>query len=94
MMSYPPNKAPGSGAPGPGPDPAGLMKNPALLRSLLQSPETRRLIGLLQQQGNLQAAAEKAKAGDVGELKSMLERLQHSREGESALEEMERKLQK
>lgn len=93
MMSYPP-KTPGSGNPMQGPDAAGLMQNPALLRSLLQSPETRRLIGLLQQQGNLQAAAEKAKAGDVGELKAMLERLQHSREGESALEQMERKLQK
>ena len=86
------SKSPGAGNPWSRPEAAALLGNPGALKSLLQAPETRRLIELLQKQGNLQSAAEKAKQGDVGDLQAMLHRLQTSQEGGNALAEMEEKL--
>lgn len=88
------SKTPGAGNPWNRPEAAALLGNPGALKSLLQAPETRRLMELLQKQGNLQSAAEKAKQGDVGELQAMLHRLQSSQEGGSALAKMEEKLKK
>ena len=51
-------------------------------------------MALLQRQGNLQSAAQKAKAGDTQELQAMLSRLQSSPEGGDALTKMEEKLRK
>lgn len=93
MVSYPP-KTPAGGSPMNGPEASALLGNPAALKSLLQSPETRRLMELLQKQGNLQSAAEKAKTGDTRDLQAMLSRLQSSPEGGDALARMEQKLQK
>lgn len=85
MVPYPPaDKA--------GPEAARLLANPAALKGLLQSPETRRLMELLGQQGDLSAAARKAKAGDTQELQAMLSRLGSSPEGSQALNQMEQRL--
>lgn len=93
MMPFPPSKQAASD-PMESPDAAALLKNPAALKGLLQSPETLRLMALLQRQGNLQSAAQKAKAGDTQELQAMLSRLQSSPEGGDALAKMEEKLRK
>ena len=93
MMPFPPSKQAASN-PMERPDAAALLKDPAALKGLLQSPETLRLMALLQRQGNLQSAAQKAKAGDTQELQAMLSRLQSSPEGGDALTKMEEKLRK
>ena len=82
---------PGSSGPAEGAD---LLRQPAELRRLLQSPETRRLIDLLRQRGNLDAAARAAKGGDPAALKGMLSGLQESPEGAAALEQLERQLKR
>lgn len=76
------------------PEASALFRNPGLLRSLLQSPETRRLIQLLQKQGDLTSAAQQAKQGNPGALQAMLSRLQASQEGEAALTDLENRLNK
>lgn len=75
-----------------GQEAAALLKDPAALKALLQSPETQRLMSLLRQQGDLQAAAQKAKSGDTRALQTMLSGLQNSPEGGKALAQMEEKL--
>ncbi len=71
-----------------------LMKDPSALGALLRSPETKRLITLLQQQGDLQSAANRAKAGDASSLQEMLRRLGQSREGGEALNDLEGRLER
>ncbi|MCD8382562.1 MAG: hypothetical protein LUC30_06555 [Clostridiales bacterium] len=71
-----------------------LMQNPSALKALIQSPETKRLISLLQQQGDLQGAAKQAKAGDASALQEMLRRLGQSREGGDALTNLEGRLER
>ncbi len=70
-----------------------LMQNPSALKALLRSPETKRLISLLQKQGDLQGAAKQAKAGDASALQEMLRNLGQSREGGEALTDMEGRLE-
>ncbi|MCD7760732.1 MAG: hypothetical protein LUH16_03015 [Clostridiales bacterium] len=70
------------------------MKDPSALNALLRSPETKRLISLLQRQGDLQGAADRAKAGDASALQEMLRRLGQSREGGEALNDMEGRLER
>lgn len=91
MMPFPPSQR-SAASPLEGQDAAALLKNPAALKSLLQSPETLRLMELLQRQGNLQSAAQKAKAGDTQDLQAMLSKLQSSPEGGAALSQIEEKL--
>lgn len=87
------SQSPSSSSPPLGsPEAAELLRRPAELRRLLQSPETRRLIALLQRQGNLDAAARQAKAGDPSALQSMLSGLSDSPEGAQALGQMQQQL--
>lgn len=71
---------------------AALLQNPAALKGLLQSQETRQLIALLSQQGDLNAAAQQAKQGDVSGLQAMLTRLGQSAQGGKALSDLEERL--
>lgn len=70
------------------------MQNPSALNALLRSPETKRLVSLLRQQGDLQSAANQAKAGDASALQEMLRRLGQSREGGEALANLEGRLER
>lgn len=62
------------------PKAAGLLKNQALLQSLLRSPDTKRLMELLSQSGGagFQTAAAK---GDTKALAGMVKQLMQSQEG-------------
>ena len=62
------------------PKAAGLLKNQALLQSLLRSPDTKRLMELLSQSGGagFQSAAAK---GDPKALAGMVKQLMQSQEG-------------
>lgn len=71
-----------------------LLRNPTALRSLLQSAETKQLISLLQKQGNLNAAAQQAKNGDISSLQTMLSSLSKSAEGGKVLADLEEKINK
>lgn len=93
MVPFPP-KTPADSSPLNSPEASALLRNPTALKQLLQSPETRRLIALLQKQGNLQSAAQQAKKGDARALQAMLSELQSSPEGGDALAQMAQKLQK
>ena len=76
------------------PEAAALLKDPTAIRSLLRSQETRQLIALLQQQGDLNAAAQQARSGDIRTLQSMLGAVGQSKEGEQVLSSLEKKLKK
>ncbi len=78
------------------PEAAALLKDQAALRKLLGSPETRKLIAMLQsQQGkNLQEAAEQAQAGDTSGLKSMLDGILSSPEGAALVGKIGQNLKK
>lgn len=62
------------------PKAAGLLKNKALLQSLMQSPDTQRLMELLSQNAGdgLKTAAAK---GDTGALQGMVRQVMQSSEG-------------
>ena len=62
------------------PKAAGLLKNKALLQSLMQSPDTQRLMELLSQNAGdgLKTAAAK---GDTGALPGMVRQVMQSSEG-------------
>lgn len=62
------------------PKAAGLLKNKALLQSLMQSPDTQRLMELLSQNAgdSLKTAAAK---GDTGALLGMVQQVMQSSEG-------------
>ena len=70
------------------PKAAGLLKNKALLSSILKSPDTKRLMDLLNQNagGNLKAAAESAAKGDTAALTGILNQVMHSKEGAQVVE--------
>ena len=68
---------------------AGLLKNQALLQSLLSSPDTRRLMELLLQRGGdgLKAAAAR---GDTQALAGMLRQVMDTREGAALADRLRR----
>jgi len=61
------------------PKAAGLLKNKALLQSLMQSPDTQRLMELLSQ--NAGDGLKTAAAGDTGALLGMVRQVMQSSEG-------------
>lgn len=69
-----------------------LLKDPTVLRTLLQSPQARQLIGLLQQQGDLNDAAKRARGGDTAALQDMLRRVGETQQGSQVLSQLEGKL--
>lgn len=78
------------------PKAAELLKNKDALRSLLGSPETRRLMDLLNQNagGGLQNAAQAAAKGKPQELMDLLGRVMKSKEGAQAVEGLQKKAEK
>lgn len=76
------------------PEAAGLMKDPNALKALLQSAEAQKLIAMLSRQGDIASAAQQAKAGNTGQLFSMLGQLQSNPEGARALNDLKGKLGK
>lgn len=78
------------------PQAAQLLKNPAALKSLLSSPETRQLMSLLSQQAGdgLQNAAKAAAMGKPEALVGLLDQLTRSKEGAAAVEELQKKASK
>lgn len=76
------------------PEAAALLRDPTALRGLLQSPETKKLISMLRQQGDLSAAAQQAKSGNAGQLQAMLDQLGKSDEGGALLARLEQRLGK
>ena len=69
------------------PKAAGLLKNKALLQSLLRSPDTQRLMQLLNQSAGsgLKSAAEK---GDTVALMGMVQQVMQSKEGAQLVEKI------
>ena len=65
------------------PKAAGLLKNKDLLKNILSSPDTKRLMNLLNQNagGGLQSAAAAAANGDPSQLTGLLNQVMQSKEG-------------
>ncbi len=76
------------------PEAAALLRDPTALRGLLQSPETKQLLSLLQKQGDLNTAAKEAKGGDISRLKAMLNQVSQSAQGGQVLSDLEQRLGK
>lgn len=72
---------------------AQLLRDPAALKSLLSSPETQKLMALLNQNagGGLQSAAQAAAQGKPDALMGLLNRVMGSKEGARAVEELKKK---
>lgn len=70
------------------PEAQALLKDPARLKALLQSPETRKLMSLLSSQNgdSLKQAAGQAKQGDLSGISSMVQKLMKTSEGAEAVE--------
>jgi len=71
------------------PQAAGLLKNQAKLKSLLQSPDTKALMALLQRGGgDVQQAAKAAMGGDASQLQALLAQLTANPEGARLVEKI------
>lgn len=75
------------------PQAAKLLGDPATLKSLLSSPETQKLMSLLNQKAGsgLQAAAQAAAKGRPEELMGLLNQVMGTPEGASAMEGLQKK---
>lgn len=78
------------------PKAAQLLGDPAALKSILASPETQKLVSLLNQAGGdgLQAAAREAAKGKPDALMGILNRVMGSPEGASAAKAFQKKAEK
>ena len=78
------------------PEAAALLKNPARLKALLQSPETKRLMELLSSRNGagLKQAAEQARKGDSAALTEMLRQVTDSSEGATLVNQIQSNLEK
>ena len=63
-----------------------LLKDKQGLRQLLESPDTRRMMELLEAQGGVQQAARAAAAGDTAQLMNMMNKLMAGTEGAQVVE--------
>ena len=70
------------------PKAASLLKNKDLLKNLVQSPDTQRLMQLLSQDGSdgLKRAAASAAKGDAGALMGIVNQVMQSKEGAGLIE--------
>ena len=75
------------------PEAAAFLGNPAALAALLRSPETQKLVRLLEETGGnqLQQAAGQAVRGDTTALKRVVDRLMDSKDGAQAVEALQRR---
>lgn len=78
------------------PQAAQLLGDTAALKSLLSSPETQKLVSLLNQAGgdSLQAAAKAAAKGKPDALMGILNQVMSSKEGAQAAQAFQKKTQK
>lgn len=75
------------------PKAAKLLGDPTALRNLLSSPETQKLVALLNQNsgGSLQSAAQAAANGKPDALMGLLNQVMGSKEGAQAVENLKKK---
>jgi hypothetical protein len=73
---------------------AELVKNRDAIAQLARSGDAKRLITLLQQQGEVQKAAEAAAAGDTGGLAQMVKQLTQTPEGAAVVERLRAQAEK
>ena len=75
------------------PEAAAFLGTPAALAALLRSPETQKLVRLLEETGGnqLQQAAGQAVRGDTTALKRVVDRLMDSKDGAQAVEALQRR---
>ena len=73
------------------PKAASLLKNKDLLKNLVQSPDTQRLMQLLSQDGSdgLKRAAASAAKGDAGALMGIVNQVMQSNEGAGLIERIQ-----
>ncbi|MEG1857955.1 MAG: hypothetical protein RR216_04390 [Pseudoflavonifractor sp.] len=78
------------------PDAAKLLKDKTAVMGLLNSPDTKRLMALLNQQsgGGLKGAADAAMKGNTGQLTSLLDQLMGSKEGAEVVERLNKTMTK
>ena len=76
------------------PKAAGLLKNKALLQTLLNAPDTQRLIQLLDQKagGDLKQAAGAAAKGDTSTLSGLVRQVMNSEEGARLIQQLNQKI--
>ena len=73
------------------PKAASLLKNKALMQSILNAPDTQRLMQLLSQDGSdgLKRAAASAAKGDAGALMGIVNQVMQSKEGAGLIERIQ-----
>ncbi len=78
------------------PQAAQLLKNKDQVMKMMNSPDARKLMELLQQNGGagLQGAADAALKGDPSKLMGMVQQLMHSPEGAKTVEKLNRDMMK
>ncbi|NCE63380.1 hypothetical protein D1159_02000 [Pseudoflavonifractor sp. 524-17] len=78
------------------PKAAGLLKNRAALEALLRSPDTQKLMSMLEQAGGdgLQKAAASAANGDPSALKGMMDQVMRSEEGAAVVNRLQKQAPK
>ena len=78
------------------PQAAQLLNDPAALKALLSSPETQKLMALLNQKAGsgLKSAAQAAAMGKPQDLMGLLDQVMGSPEGAQAVEGLKKKTQK
>lgn len=76
------------------PKAAGLLKNKALLQSILNAPDTKRLMQLLNQQagGDLKQAARSAADGNPSALSDLVRQVMDSAEGARLIQQLNQKM--
>ena len=77
------------------PKAAGLLKNKALLQTILNAPDTQRLIQLLDQKagGDLKQAASSAAKADTQALTGLVRQVMGSQEGAKLIHQLNQKLE-
>ena len=76
------------------PTAAALLKNQPLLKRVLNSPDTKRLMALFQQHSgsSLQSAADSAVKGDTTALQNLANHIMASKEGAQLIQQIRKKL--
>lgn len=70
------------------PEAAGLLKNKDMVRDLMRSPDTKKLMDMLNQKAGsgLKGAADAAMKGDTSQLMSLMDSIMKSKEGAAVIE--------
>lgn len=78
------------------PKAAGLLKNKAALMGLISSPDTQKLIQMLNQNagGSLKGAADAAAKGDASQLMGLVNQIMGSKEGSDVVDRINKRIPK